>query len=110
MIEFNSEITLNEIINYNKSVIVIYHAKWCLPCKGILQTFATLESQLDNTLKIITVNVDNYPNIALELNVRAIPTIKYYKNGALYLKESGFRTTDQLLRNVNALLSINCIV
>ncbi len=109
MVEFNNELTINEIVNNNDAVVLIYYAKWCMPCKSISQTLSDLEIVFGNSISIIAVNVDDFPLVALENNVRAVPTLQYYKNGSLYLKESGFRTRDQLTRNMNALLTLKII-
>jgi thioredoxin 1 len=97
MIEFNNQLTINEIVSKSKPTVIIYHAKWCMPCKSILQTMTDLQVHLGNEVEIITINVDE------------VPTVQYYKDGALYLKESGFRTKDQLKRNMEALLTIKSI-
>jgi thioredoxin 1 len=88
---------------------MLYFANWCMPCKSISQTLLNLKINFGDTIEIIAINVDEFPIIALEQNVKAVPTLQYYKNGSLYLKESGFRTRDQLTRNMDALLSVNSI-
>ncbi len=109
MIEFDNQLTINEIVSKNKPAILIYHAKWCMPCKSILQTMTDLHANFGDEVQIITINVDEFPIVALEQTVRAVPTVQYYKDGVLYLKESGFRTKDQLKRNIDALLTIKNI-
>jgi thioredoxin 1 len=108
MKEYNNTLTISEIVSHHEAVVIIYYAKWCMPCKSISQTLADLE-KVFNAIEIIAVNVDEFPVIALEHNVRAVPTLQYYKNGSLYLKESGFRTKDQLNRNLEALLNVDYI-
>jgi thioredoxin 1 len=109
MTEFTTESNINTIIAEARPIIVIYYAKWCMPCKSISQTLSNLEPLFADEIAILAVNVDEFPIIALEHNVRAVPTLQYYKNGALYLKESGFRTKDQLVRNIEALLAISVV-
>jgi thioredoxin 1 len=109
MIEFDNQLTISEIVSKSKPTVIIYHAKWCMPCKSILQSMTDLHVHLGNDVQIITVNVDEFPIVSLEQTVRAVPTVQYYKEGALYLKESGFRTKDQLKRNMEALLTIKSI-
>lgn len=109
MIEYNSQKTINEIVSKGTAIVILYYAKWCMPCKSISQTLSDLKINFRDTLQIVAVNVDEFPILALEQNVKSVPTLHYYKNGSLYLKESGFRTRDQLRRNMDALLTVNSI-
>ncbi|OBZ89757.1 Thioredoxin-1 [Choanephora cucurbitarum] len=68
------------LINQDKLVIVDFHATWCGPCKLIapkLKNFA--ESYTD--VVFAKVDVDEVPDVAGEYQVRAMPTIMYFKNG-----------------------------
>ena len=109
MIEYDNKKTIAEIVTNSNAVVVLYYAKWCMPCKSISQTLSDLKINFRETIQIIAVNVDEFPVIALEQNVKSVPTLQYYKSGSLYLKESGFRTRDQLTRNMNALLTVDSI-
>jgi|GEM_PF-6559375 len=109
MIEYNNQKIIDEIVNNGHALVILYYAKWCMPCKSISQTLLDLKINFKDTIQIIAVNVDEFPVIALEQNVKSVPTLQYYKSGSLYLKESGFRTRDQLTRNMNALLTVNSI-
>lgn len=109
MIEYNSQKTIDDIVSESTAIVILYYAKWCMPCKSISQTLSELKINFTDTIQIIAVNVDEFPIIALEQNVKSVPTLHYYKNASLYLKESGFRTRDQLSRNMNALLTVNSI-
>ncbi len=109
MIEYNNQKTIDEIVNNGNAIVILYYAKWCMPCKSISQTLSDLKINFRETIQIIAVNVDEFSVIALEQNVKSVPTLHYYKSGSLYLKESGFRTKDQLTRNMDALLTLNSI-
>ena len=109
MIEYDNKKTIAEMVTNSNAVVVLYYAKWCMPCKSIAQSLLDLKINFTDTIQIITVNVDEFSITALEQNVKTIPTLQYYRNGMLYLKESGFRTKDQLTRNMNALLTVDSI-
>ena len=107
MIEFDNQTTISELVAKNDAVMLFYYAKWCSPCKSITQTLLSLKNIFENKIEIISINVDEFPILTLENNAKSVPTLQYFKNGLLYLKESGFRTKDQLTKNMNALLIIN---
>lgn len=109
MFEFNSQKTLEEIVLNEKATIILYYAKWCQPCKSISETLLNLKVNFGATIQVVFVDIDSFSLIALERNIREVPTLQYYKNGSLYLQEYGFRTESQLTRNIEALLNVKVI-
>jgi thioredoxin 1 len=69
------------IASTNGSVLVDFWAPWCGPCKAIAPILEELASELSDTVKIGKVNVDNNSELASKYEVRAIPTIKIFKDG-----------------------------
>jgi thioredoxin 1 len=53
-------------------------------------------SKENPSLKIVTIDVDQNPNIATELGVDALPTLKYYSNGELKFSNVGFISKEDL--------------
>jgi thioredoxin 1 len=48
------------------------------------------------SLKIVTIDVDQNPNIAAELGVDALPTLKYYSNNEMKFTNVGFLSKEDL--------------
>lgn len=72
--EFNAALQNNEV------VIMDAFATWCGPCKTIAPTVAKFSEQFPNA-HFIKVDVDEVPDVAQELGVRAMPTFYIFKNG-----------------------------
>ena len=76
MIEFDNQKTINEIVASGNALVVLYYATWCMPCKSINQTLLDLKNNFKDTVQIIAVNVDEFPIISLEQNVKSVPTLQ----------------------------------
>ncbi|KAI9470985.1 MAG: putative thioredoxin [Benjaminiella poitrasii] len=68
------------LINQDKLVVVDFHASWCGPCKLIAPKFAKFTETYPNAV-YAKVDVDEVPDVASEYQVRAMPTIMYFKKG-----------------------------
>jgi thioredoxin len=77
--EITGEELKNKIKN-NESIIVDFWAPWCGPCKVMKPKFENVAQS--TRAKMFTLNVADHQDIALELGIRAIPTIKTFKNGS----------------------------
>lgn len=81
---FNEEIA-------NKRILVDFYAEWCGPCKmqgEVLKDFQTLD--------VLKVDVDKYPNIAKAYGIMSIPTIMLFENGNVLKSNVGFMNIGDL--------------
>ena len=70
------------IINSKRPVLVDFYADWCEPCKQIPPILKEVKQDLREGIRIIKVNVDKNPFIATQYQIRSIPTLIIFKNGA----------------------------
>ncbi|MBN1828117.1 MAG: thioredoxin [Deltaproteobacteria bacterium] len=71
-----------EILKSEKPVLVDFWAPWCGPCRAIGPIVETLAEEYGDSLKVAKVNVDDSAQTAASHNVRSIPTLILFKNGA----------------------------
>ena len=85
-----------EIINSEKPVLIDFFATWCQPCGVQSSVLVTVKEQVGDAARIIKIDIDQYPAIASEYNVRGVPTLAIFKNGQLLWKESGVHDVNTL--------------
>ncbi|ANU16900.1 thioredoxin [Planococcus maritimus] len=77
-------------------VLVDFWAAWCGPCKMIAPVLEELDSDMDDKVKIVKVDVDENQQTASEYGIMSIPTLLFMKNGETVDKVVGFRPKEAL--------------
>ena len=77
-------------------VVVDFWAPWCGPCKAIAPILEELAEEMGDAVKICKVNVDNNSEIAGKYEIRAIPTMLIFKDGALAETVVGLSSKEDL--------------
>jgi len=72
-----------EIIKQDKTSVFDFWATWCGPCKAISPIFEKLSDNAETSgaLDYYKVDIDEVPDIAQEVGIRAMPTFVVFKNG-----------------------------
>lgn len=65
----------------DKLVVIDFTATWCGPCKAIAPYFQELADSNSDVI-FIKVDVDDAEDVAAKCGIQAMPTFKFYKNGA----------------------------
>ncbi|CDZ16537.1 Thioredoxin [Candidatus Johnevansia muelleri] len=70
-----------EVIKSKKPVFLKFWAPWCNHCKLINPLIDEIKEERADTLKVVYINIDNARDLALEQNVKSIPTFIMFNNG-----------------------------
>ncbi|RPA86851.1 thioredoxin domain-containing protein [Ascobolus immersus RN42] len=75
-----SKAAFDEAIKKDKLVVVDFFATWCGPCRVIAPKVVSF-SQEYTDVDFYKVDVDEVPDVASEVQVKAMPTFMFFKNG-----------------------------
>jgi len=92
-----------EIANSEKPVIVDFWAEWCGPCKMIAPLLDEIAKEKADSVKVAKVNVDNNQSLSFKYNIRAIPSLLFFKNGQLRDQITGMTSKKDLLGRLASL-------
>lgn len=79
----------NDVIKSDVPVLVDFWAVWCAPCKAIAPTLEALANDHGGKLKVVKVDIDHNPQVAMKYGVRSIPTVLLVKGGQVLGQQVG---------------------
>ncbi len=92
-----------EVTRSDKPVLVDFWAEWCGPCKLIAPLLDEIAKEKAGSVKIAKVNVDENQSLSSKYNIRAIPSLLFFKNGQLRDQVTGMTSKKDLLNRIEAL-------
>ncbi len=96
----NFEATLAEGVS-----LVDFWAPWCGPCRMIAPVIEELAEDYKGKANICKVNTDEEQDIAVKFGIRSIPTIMFFKNGAMIDQIVGAQSKQALAQRIDKLLA-----
>ncbi|MGP1387475.1 MAG: thioredoxin [Thainema sp.] len=86
-------------------VLVDFYAPWCGPCQMMAKILEEVNQRLKQQVKVIKINTDNYPTLASQHRIEALPTLVLFKQGQPVDRIEGVLNADQLIQRLSAHLS-----
>jgi thioredoxin 1 len=71
-----------EVLGSEVPVLVDFWADWCGPCHAVSPILEEIAKERADRMKVLKLDVDQYPEVAAEHGVRSIPTLALFSGGA----------------------------
>jgi thioredoxin 1 len=71
----------DEVLNSEDTIMVDFWAEWCGPCRAVSPILDAIASEHSEKIKIVKLNVDDNPQIAMKYQITSIPAMKVFKGG-----------------------------
>ena len=92
-----------EVLKSELPTLVDLWAPWCGPCVQISPVVEEIASENEGKFKVTKVNIDDNPLIAHRLGVRSIPTLLFFKDGAVSDRLVGTVSKKSIVAKLEAL-------
>jgi thioredoxin 1 len=77
-------------------------APWCPPCRAIAPYIAELAKTYSGKLTVAKLNADEAPNLAQQLGITGLPTLRVLKGGKVLFETIGLSDRAKLVAAIDA--------
>jgi len=104
VLEIDDSCFETEVLQAEKPVLVDFWALWCGPCKAIGPVIEELAGTFGDKIKFAKCNVDENPGTPSKYGIKAIPTLIFFKDGALAEQITGMVAKSKIEDIINKIL------
>lgn len=87
----------NEVLDATLPVMVDFTAVWCAPCKMLDPVVKDLANEWTDKVKVVKLDVDNNPSLAMQYQVMGVPTLMLFVNGHISERITGYQPKDRIV-------------
>jgi len=91
-----------QLVQSDTPVLIDFWATWCGPCKAMMPVLDELKAELGERVHIVTIDVDQDTDLAVQMKVMGVPTFMLYRNGQELWRQPGVLTKAALKQVIEA--------
>jgi thioredoxin 1 len=69
------------VLNSPDTIMVDFWAEWCGPCRAVSPILDQIAAEHADKIKIVKLNVDDNPEMAMKYQITSIPAMKVFRGG-----------------------------
>lgn len=70
-----------DVLKSELPVLVDFWAAWCRPCLAMAPVLDEVSNEYGDKIKVLKINVDENPQLAMQYRITSIPALKVFVNG-----------------------------
>lgn len=70
-----------QVLDAELPTMVDFWAAWCGPCRAVSPILDQIATEHADKLRVVKVNVDENPNLAMRYQITSIPAMKVFSGG-----------------------------
>ena len=76
-----NEVHYRSLVREQTPALVAFQAPWCGYCRKIEAAYDRIAQSWADKLAVVTMNIDDHPQLARELEIEVVPTLILYRKG-----------------------------
>ena len=93
-----------QVLDSAQPVMVDFTAVWCGPCKMLDPVVKQLAQDWQGKIKVVKLDVDENPNIAMQYQIMSVPTLMLFVNGKVGQRITGYQPKDRIVAKFSPLI------
>lgn len=88
-------------VSAERPVLVDFWAAWCGPCKALGPILEDVARAREGKADVVKVDTDTESELAVRFNIRALPTLLVFRDGAVAEQLVGLRAASDLVAAID---------